>query len=212
MDKFVENFLTFGARRPWITAILVLIASLVAVIGAIQVKIDTSYDKLISETDPGWPDYQRTVREFGSDSTTIVVLRDADLFTPRKLALIDELAVQLKSVPGIERVDSLFTALSIRDVDGQIEARPLMDIVPETPDEAAKAREDALYSPIIRRNLVSPDGRTTAVTLTANRDNRDPAFTRAQHAEIEKRLDAVRGQFERSAVTRSEFLSLVQGK
>ncbi|MBM3650388.1 MAG: cyclic nucleotide-binding domain-containing protein [Alphaproteobacteria bacterium] len=197
MDKFVENFLTFGARRPWIAAAIVLVASVIAAYGAIQIKIDTSYDRLISDTDPGWPDYQRTVREFGSDSTTIIFLRDSNLFTPEKLTLLDDLAVQLKSVPGIERVDSLFTALSIRDVEGQIEARPLMDIVPDTAEDAAKAREDALYSPLIRRNLVSPDGRTTAVTLTANRANKDPEFTRAQHAEIEKRLDAVRGKFER---------------
>lgn len=198
MDRFVEQFLTFGARRPIVTALIVLAASVVSIAGALKVKIDTSYDRLISETDPGWPDYQRTVREFGSDSTTIIYLRDPALFTPEKLALVDELASQLKSVPGVERVESLFTALSIRDVDGQIEARPLMDIAPETADEAAKGREDALYSPIIRRNLVSTDGQTTAVTVTVSRDNRDPVLIRLQYDEIEKRLGLVRGKFERA--------------
>lgn len=197
MDKFVEQFLTFGARRPVVTAMIVFLASVLSIVGALKVKVDTSYDRLISETDPGWPDYQRTVREFGSDSTTIIYLYDPNLFTPEKLALIDELASQMKSVPGVERVESLFTALSIRDVDGQIEARPLMDIVPETAAEAAKRRDDALYSPIIRRNLVSDDGRTAAVTITVKRDNRDPEFIRLQYDEIEKRLDAVRGKLQR---------------
>ncbi len=197
MNNFMFNFLTFGSRRPWATACIVLVACTIAVVGALRVKVDTSYDRLISESDPGWPDYHKTVKEFGSDSTTIVYLRDENLFTPEKLAQLDELGVKLKSVPGVERVESLFTVLSIRDVDGEIAARPLMDLVPETTEEAVKAKENALYSPIIRRNLVSPDGKTTALTITVNRENRDPAFIRQQYTEIESRLDAVRPNFER---------------
>jgi len=197
MDKFMFSFLTFGSRRPIITACIVLVLSAIAVIGAMRVKIDTSYDRLISERDPGWPDYNKTVKEFGSDSTTIIYLRDENLFTPEKLAMVDELGVKLKSVPGVEKVESLFTVLSIRDVDGQIASRPLMDIVPETQEEAQKIKEDALYSPVISRNLISPDGKTTAITVTMNRDNRQPEFIRSQFAEIEARLDPVRPKFER---------------
>jgi len=197
MDKFMFSFLTFGSRRPIITACIVLVLSAIAVIGAMRVKIDTSYDRLISERDPGWPDYNKTVKEFGSDSTTIIYLRDENLFTPEKLAMVDELGVKLKSVPGVEKVESLFTVLSIRDVDGQIASRPLMDIVPETQAEAQKIKEDALYSPVISRNLISPDGKTTAITVTMNRDNRQPEFIRSQFAEIEARLDPVRPKFER---------------
>lgn len=197
MDKFIEDFLTFGARRPLLTTLIVVLLTVFAAFGAMRVKVDTSYDRLISDTDPGWEDYQRTVREFGSDSTTIVYLRDPALFTPEKLALVDDLAERMKKVPGVERVESLFTALSIRDVNGQIEARPLMDIVPDTAEDAAKAKDDALYSPIVRRNLVSDDGRTTALTVTVNRDIRTPELIRQQFNEIEGHLDAVRGQFER---------------
>ncbi len=197
MNNFMFNFLTFGSRRPWITTCIFLVACVFAVAGALKVEVDTSYDRLISESDPGWPDYHKTVKEFGSDSTTIIYLRDANMFTPEKLALVDELGAKLKLVPGVERVESLFTVLSIRGVDGEITARPLMDIVPESIEDAAKVREDALYSPIIRRNLISPDGKTIALTVTVNREKRDPAYIREQFDSIESNLDLVRPKFER---------------
>lgn len=197
MDRFIEGILTYGARKPLIAAIIAVLVSVIAAFGALQVRIDTSYDRLISDTDPGWNDYQRTIREFGSDSTTIVYVRDPSLFTPEKLRLIDELSEQLKKVPGVERVESIYSALSIRDVDGQLEARTLLDLAPETPEEASKSRDDALYSPIIKRNLVSEDGLATALLLTVNRDNRDPAFSRNQYVEIEKRLETVRAGLQR---------------
>ena len=197
MNELVLKILTFGARRPIVTLCIVLILSGISVVGALKVEVDTSYDRLISDHDPGWPAYQKVIGEFGSDSTTIVFVNDQKLFTEEKLVLLSDLADNLGKVAGVERTESLFTALSIRDHNGQLDVHPLMDVLPETQAEAEAARADALYSPLMRRNLISDDGRTMAITITSARKPSDPAFARNQYAEIEKLLDNVRPKVDR---------------
>ena len=51
----IESILTFGARRRFISGALITVLSIIAIIGASQLKVDTSYDSLVSPEDPGWP-------------------------------------------------------------------------------------------------------------------------------------------------------------
>ncbi len=193
----VHEFLTFGSRHRLIAALLVLAFSAIAVGGLLRLKIDTSYDSLISENDPGRPAYETNIAEFGSDNTTIVYLRDEALFTEERLLLIEDLIAALEEVEAVERVESLFSVLSIRDDEGMLDASPLMDSTPEDEEEIELIKENALYSPLIRNNFVSDDGRVTAVNITVSRDRTDPNFNVALNREIEALLDPLRPKFER---------------
>jgi hypothetical protein len=87
-------------------------------------------------------------------------------------------------LPLIERVQSLATANVVRQLppqdgdDGGIEVTPLVGDRMETAAGAAAVRRDALDDPLLRGDLVSADGRVTALVISTD----------------EERIDAVRGE------------------
>ena len=181
------RLLTFSSDHRIAALAIVLVLAAASVNGVLGLQIDTSYDSLISKNDPGKAAYDETIREFGSDNTTVITVRDSDLFDPEKLLALEDLVFELGSLESVERVDSLFSAISIRDRDGVLDSGPLMDFAPETEEEATDIREDALYSPLIRRNLLSEDGAVTAINVTVKRDRNNPRFNH----EVFDRVDAL---------------------
>lgn len=192
----LERLFTFGARRRLACSALLLALSALAVSGMTKLRVDTSYESFMSAHDPDFPAYQRTIEEFGSDNTTIIYLRDEALFTTARLRQIEELATALSALEAAEHVESLFSALNIRDQEGLLQVGPLLDTTPEDPDTLATAKTNALYSPLLKRNLISRDGRTTAVTVTIRRDRRDSAFNQQLFGEIERLLEPLRQDFD----------------
>lgn len=193
---WVERFLTFGGRRKALSAVLVALLCALAVGGALRLEIDTSYDSLVSPEDAGWPDYRAVTETFGSDNTTIILVSDPELWDPDKLYLLEEAAFALEDLEATESVDSLFSALNIRDADGWLETAPLMDYAPVDAEAAAEIRDDALYSPVLRGNLISEDGRTTAINVTVSRDRRNPEFNAALYAQVEEVIAPLRAEFD----------------
>lgn len=192
----LERFFTFGARRRVACGVLLLSLTAVAVYGMTKLRVDTSYDSFMSARDPNYPAYQRTIEEFGSDNTTIIYLRDHALFSAPRLRQIEQLVQALSTLDSVEHVDSLFNALNIKDQEGVLEVGPLMDTTPEDPEVLASAKANALYSPILKRNLLSEDGQVTAVTVTVRQDRRDPTFNQQLFKSIERLIAPLRNDFQ----------------
>jgi predicted RND superfamily exporter protein len=114
--------------------------------------------------------YERTVETFGTDQVTVVCLRDPDLFDPERLALIEELAYQLESLPGVVRVESLFSVADFRNDAGTLRSGPLMRQPPADREEALAARARALENTLVAGNLLSRDGTTTSVNVFVEPD------------------------------------------
>ena len=191
----LQQLMTFGARQRLATFAIICLLTAIAAVGTTRLRVDTSYDKLISETDPGWADYNKIVKEFGSDNTTIVFIRDPDLFNPEKLAVLDRLIGDLEADAEIERVDSLFSAPNIRDVNGSLETGYILDSLPQDVIEAAESRKKALYSPLVRRNILSDDGTVTAINISLKRYTAHHGFNREIYDSIEERLAKIRPHF-----------------
>lgn len=172
----VENILTFGARNRLISIFIVLLISAFAAFGVSKLKIDTSYDSLVSPEDPGWTAYNETIAEFGSDNTTIVFVEDGNLWTADKLLALEDLVFELEEVEDLENIDSVFHTTSIRDRDGFLESQPLMDYAPADDETSLLIREDALYNPLVKGNLLSNNGSSLAINLTTRKDRSNPDF------------------------------------
>ncbi|MGB0723295.1 MAG: MMPL family transporter [Gammaproteobacteria bacterium] len=183
-ERFIEAALTFGARQPLISLILIVLLSGLALWGALNLKIDTSYDSLFSKEDPDYIPYTGVIGEFGSDNMTLIYLRDANLWRPELLAKIEDLTFTLQDLEFVEKSESLFTALHIRDDEGSLDLRPLMDYTPETLEEIAEVRDNALYSPLMNRNLLSDDGNVTALTVSTIGGEGDPEHTHKVHQQF----------------------------
>ncbi len=181
-----------GVEHRFATIVCLLALSVLAALGVPKVRIDTGFDRLISDDNADRQTYLRVTREFGSDNRTFVYVRDAALWTPEKLAAFERLHRALVALPVVERVDDLFTQRSLRSVDGSVAAGPLLAGVPADAEAGARARLAALGDPLALRNLISADGNAVALTVSL----RERAGTGADHAAyhaIEQALASERG-------------------
>ncbi len=147
--------------------LFLLIMTLFAALGIKDLRIDTSIQSLIPADDPSRQVYQKVLDEFGTDNKTIIYIRDKKLWTPGKLAKIQELHEALEKIKGVNRVDSLFSLHTVHGVDGKIISRPVLREAPDTEEEALSAKESALSNPLYLGNFFSETGEVTAIIVSA---------------------------------------------
>jgi hypothetical protein len=183
----LRKLLLAGVERRYTLLACLLAITALAGWGVTQVRIDTGIDRLVLEQGAERQAYQRVAREFGSDDRTIIYVRDPDLWTPGKLAVLERLHRTLAALPGVERIDDLFTRRSLRSIDGAVAAGPLLAGVPADAESAAGARRNALADPLALRNLVSADGNAVALTVSL-RERAGTGSDRAAYDAIEQAL------------------------
>jgi predicted RND superfamily exporter protein len=195
LEKMPNSFLTLGVTHRWLCVAFLSLATIFFSISISELRIDTSMDSLIANDEPMKPVYDRIVNEFGSDDTTIIYIKDVDLWSPKKLAALDELHYELQNLDAIHKVDSLYNVRSIRDIDGILESDTVLVDVPTDKEVINQAKENALYSPLLRKNFISESGLVTAINVTL-KTSTEPNFGRDAHAAIQKVLDKKESAFE----------------
>lgn len=192
----IRRLFMIGLRYPAPVLFIVTALTLFSLAGLGRLVVDTSFDSLIPADDPERVVYQDVMDEFGSDNRTIVYLRDAELWTPAKLAALDRLQRGLQGIRDVTRVESLYTLRTIEGRQGRVESHPLLPGVPATVEEAENARERVLDNPLYLGNFISRDGTVTALILSKTDVDDRPDFNESTYAAIEALLEAHRGDFD----------------
>ncbi|OSQ36062.1 MMPL family transporter [Thalassospira sp. MCCC 1A01428] len=192
----MQNFLTLGVRHRALTALFIAAITLACGMGLNKLRVDTSFDSLISDSDPTKVIYEKIKQEFGSDNTTIIYVRASDLWTEDRISALQEMHYALEDLPFVERVDSLFNVRSIRDQNGMIQSSTVLDGVPYDDVEMKAAHDNALYSPLIVGNFISKDGNVTAINVSIVKDPDDPDFDRNAYLAIEDAIKPYRSAFD----------------
>ncbi len=185
-----------GVNHRLAALLFLVLVTLVAGLGLPDLRVDTGFNSLISDTDPDKPIYDRIAREFGSDNRTIIYIRDPGLWSPDKLATLEELHYALEGLDFVERVDDFFNLRSIRGAEGKIESRVFLAEAPKDQAASARAREDALYNPLIAGNFVSRDGTVVALLVSVRETLEDEGFDRRVHKILEETLMPAREVFQ----------------
>ncbi len=137
-------------------------------------KLDASADALVLEHDEALQ-YYRTVREtYGSDDFLfITVTPPGDILSSESLDTLKALHDDLAQVDRVESVNSLLNVpllfspkVAIDDLASGVKTLESGDVDKEL------ARREFLESPIYRNHLVSPDGRTSAIQVIFERDDK----------------------------------------
>lgn len=191
-----EKFVHFSANNRLIALILTALITYGLVGGLSQIKMDAGYNSLIDPTSPEKQAYDETVELFGSDYMTLVYLRDENLFTTDKLAVIEEITFTIQELDFVERVDSIFTAANMRNVEGDLDSTPLMDYVPETQEEIDLAYDNALKNPFVIDNFLSKDQKAAVINVIIKPLWGDDGLPKLAFEEIEKVLQAHAGSFD----------------
>lgn len=192
----MQKFLTFGVNHRGIAIAIIAAITIFCGFGLDKLRIDTSFDSLISDNDPTKQVYERVKEEFGSDNTTIVYARSSELWTQDRLAALEDMHFALEDLPFVQRVDSLFNVRSIRDRDGMIDSSTVLDGVPFDDAEMQTARDNALYSPLVVGNFISADGIVTAINVTIVKDPDNPNFDHYAYGAIDEAIAPYADQFE----------------
>lgn len=192
----MQRFMRFAYAHPWAVVLTLAVVTAASLFIAKDLRLDPSVDGMMTDDPRARAMYERTVETFGTDQVTVVCLRDPDLFDPERLALIEELAYQLESLPGVVRVESLFSVADFRNDAGTLRSGPLMRQPPADREEALAARARALENTLVAGNLLSRDGTTTSVNVFVEPDPDDPQFYDTLAAAIEKLLEPCQGRFE----------------
>ncbi|HFQ14488.1 MAG TPA: hypothetical protein ENK40_06810, partial [Gammaproteobacteria bacterium] len=162
----VKNLLKLSYLHPKLVLLLLVLITAAAAPLLERLHYDISAQSLITKSSPAWDAYQRMLEEFGSDSTVIILMSDEKLYTRDKLMKIREVLKKLESLPFVKASSSLFNAPNVKEVDGYIQAKPFLEELPRSLEEARKLIDEALANPLVERNLVSPDRRTMAINLS----------------------------------------------
>ena len=140
-------------------------------------RIDNDITAWLSKEDPVYRDYERFRAEFGGTRSLIVALSadTADrIFSRDTLQFIEQVSDDIERVETVQRVDSLASATIVKALkgeDGGLDVRPLLENTASQPPEEVRTR--ALNDDLLRGDLVSEDGKVTAIIVSFDEDRID---------------------------------------
>lgn len=193
----MQKILMLGLRFPVVVTLFMIAATLFAAAGMSKVEIDTGMDSLIPASDPSRLIYQQVMGEFGSDNKTIIYIRDTNLWTPEKLAILEHLHRGVEQIDNVTSVDSLFNLYTIHGEDGKVESVPVLTEAPTTVDEALAAKERALANPLYIGNFFSESGNVLAMIVSVMDVEEDQDFSRKIFEQLEALITENRDDFDK---------------
>lgn len=218
----IDRYARFVAARPGRVLAAALLFTLLSVswivdlrTGTPRLVLDPSMDSMLPEDDDDRRFYDSVRALFGNDETLLVALsHERGVFTPERLGAVARLTERLEKVRGVERVVSLANALNIRAAQGELQIEPFLERLPTDAAEAAAVREEALGNPIYAGNLVSPDGRVTALLVflqqIPDREFLERGVDREVRALAEEEADGAAVWVTGGALVKAETSRLVQ--
>lgn len=168
--------------------LLVLIAGFTVVMGyhAQKVRMTYSAPQIIPIDNPKYADYLHFKKQFGEDGNVMVIGIQADkLFTTSVFNDWNELAEQVKSVPGVEDVITLGKSISFTKdtANKKMVMTPLFPEHLSSQHELDSLKDKFLSLPFYQGRLYNPE---TGATLMAIRINSQRINTKARIETVNK--------------------------
>jgi len=172
MENAVTKFAAFCIKqRVLVVAVIAALTAIFAVFAA-QVEVKTVFSDMLPQTHP----YVETHREFkdtfgGSNMVSIMLeVEEGDIFQFSVLQKIQKITRDLQRVSAVNQFQIVSLASKklkeIRASTYGIEAIPLMwPEVPDTQDGLEQLRESVLNNPLVYGSYVSPDLKSTLITV-----------------------------------------------
>ena len=150
-------------RHRWLPWLFVLGLTAIAAVGLSRLEFDDDPRNLLRTRSPGYQTMVEAFDDFGADDADVVlVIEGDDLFSATALSALRAIVEDAKRIVGVERVDSIFDARRTIVRGVQIPLIPTRDL---SEAALAQARQRALEHPLVRRQLLSDDARTTLVLV-----------------------------------------------
>ncbi len=168
-DRWALRLADVVTGHPWLVIGLTLLLAVASASGARFLDFSNNYRVFFSKENPelvAFENFQATYTK--NDNITFVLQpRDGTVFTPRIADVLEQLTAEAWQIPYAIRVDSI-TNFQHSWADGdELTVEDLVRGGASMSEETlAEKRRVALNEPLLLRNLISPDTRTTGVNVT----------------------------------------------
>lgn len=163
--------------RPWVTLLFIIAVTIAFAWHIPKISFNTTIYDLVIEDLPENINYENFKKIFGSNEIIRVVIKSDDVFDTATFKRIGILADEVKKIDGIQRVVSLPGIKKSLDISNKW-----------TLEEFAVIVENAA---LFKKNLISEDRKTTALTLVLKNDALEESVIRdiqALISNVDKRL------------------------
>lgn len=161
----MQRIFKFCHDHAWFVFFCIILVTAWSVWSARDIRVNVSTDELIPKDSETWTTYNKVRSEFGSDQLAVIYIEDQHLFKRDTLIRLNELVAQLRGIEGVERVESLFSVSNIQGSGGWVETGPLFERIPKSQEAIDVKKQQALKNPLLLRNIVSTDGRSTLISV-----------------------------------------------
>jgi len=175
MEELILNWYKKGViEKPVISLLIILLIVGFFASFSPNLKLDASAESILLENDPDLEYYRSTRELYGSDDFLIITYTPFDdLMSPASLTGLKALRDELSQLPRVSSVTTILDVpllnspkVTLSELTDGAEVNTL-----EKPDvDKELARHELRESPIYGNNLVSLDGRTTALQLIFKQD------------------------------------------
>jgi len=155
-----------------------------------DIKVTGSTHKFFIENDPEYHFYLDTIKQFGSDNSVVISIKGNNLFTYKVLNTIASMIDEIKSIKGVEKVDSIFNQQNIIYRNDELHTNVFIDPeeIPKDEKELLQAKQDAINNPLVYKNLVSDNGNLLLLNVTVD-NSTEGEFNSNITKKIQKILD-----------------------
>lgn len=169
---FLHRIVAGSIHRPRLVVASWLVVLLVALVGLRGIAIDTATSTFLDKTDAAWRFYQSSIERFGGDEFVAIAFRMKEPYQLSALIRGEEIARRLEALPGVRRVDSLFTTPSIyAGPNSSLIFDPIVSKTPRVPGDALEIARRVRADRIAPRNFVSPDEKVIAMNVVLEHGN-----------------------------------------
>lgn len=185
-ERFIEWIVK---RAPYITALAILASAFCIYClfdfeqRSLNIGIDASLDGLLPTSGKDLETYEKVRRQFGGDDILLVAWFDDELFSTETLNALKRFARKARRIDGVKKIDSLATAINVRDDGESIRVERLLQRVPKSTEKLAQIKTSALSNPLYRGQFVSEDGRATLMAV-----HFDPQLSTTEIAQAVKQV------------------------
>lgn len=197
MTKLIRSYAEFLIRiRVWVILAVIMITVFLGMQIA-KLKIDMNQDIWAPQTHP-YVKATKVLEEtlVGTDLTLIgIVPKEGDIFQPDILAKIKRIQHGIEEIPEAVKHNVIsLAARKVKDIRGTeegMEVRPMLESIPQLPEEIDRLKKAIFSNPIYINSLVSPDGQAAAVIADFRVNKENPVYT-TLYGDIRKVVDKER--------------------
>ncbi len=169
LDAFASGLARWMIKLRWIIILATVGGSIAIGSGASKLEFTNNYRAFFSKQNPELQAFEEFQSTYTKSDTLLFVLDPKDgsgAFTNETLAAVEFLTEEGWQIPYALRVDSLSNFQHTYAIDDDLIVEDLVqDARSLTPQELTEKRDIALAEPLLRDQLVTADGKITAVVV-----------------------------------------------